>query len=990
MSNPNSAGRAAQHDAACPSHHHSVRQRLSRHKPKLLGFFDAAVAVTASARASSCASAGSASGATRPAAGTPRDGGAPLSDGEIDALATLALVSESVYIDPGTLLPLVMHRGELVPFAEILQEAARAGFRYAGLLTGRYPDFPFRITQLATEMVEFLRALQEHDRRRAGHQQRFSGLPGRRRRGQNGIDGRGTSGIRLFTLCLDAKGEHEARFLLRSLTVIVQYVPSVAAEFLELVRQAYAAGKERWDLISQWMARGIDLISSSRTEEGIAHLKLESDESRRMLGLSYVVLADVRNVLMIYGASIAGRSVAVQDWAASSFGIETPFTDGRALFLPPRIHYFAERRDNETVYACTAALQAQAVAGDTFRFHIESIPFLDDVRERYATVLPDIMESVRRYYGRSGLGNPPQSIRERTTGEVELLYPGERNLQILTTHHEDFFYMFPTPDLFRQLFSFFETCRLEWRLGSRYPGLREDAALLQRRLWARRRGVTATPEDPTRELEVVIEALVQWSLMGRVKWMDPDRDDVNRLVGAAGSTAPHAGGADEGATGTATATPGLAEPPGRARPEERLAERVAAVVGELDTVRRDGATVTESMLAAFRVYNVLYEAYPVIPYCAANDIRTLFAGTGRGEIFPELAFDVSPELFADREQHVIMREHDAEEEVTIDLASAGEIERKNRRIKQARIEGSLSVHSYPEFDVDRGSYRRRFCRVYESYGERGDPAFYTELLRRNQRLHKRIRKRFLLMEQEEVSVSRKWIDGDDIHLEDAVDFATNLLRGDGSDDKLYQRKILNVRDIACAVLVDASSSTEELVAGRRIIDIEKDAIALLGSALSVIGDAFAVYSFFSMGRSNVFFSTPKRFADPWNSEAIARVGGIQANAGNRDGAAIRHATARLAERPEKTRLLVLLSDGIPADAGYGGATGADTSRYAIEDTRRAILEARRHGVRPFCITVDRFAKSYVSYLYGDRNHARIQSIAQLPEKLSRVYMRVTA
>jgi nitric oxide reductase NorD protein len=222
-----------------------------------------------------------------------------------------------------------------------------------------------------------------------------------------------------------------------------------------------------------------------------------------------------------------------------------------------------------------------------------------------------------------------------------------------------------------------------------------------------------------------------------------------------------------------------------------------------------------------------------------------------------------------------------------------------------------------------------------------------------------------------------------------VDFATSLLRGDGADDKLYQRKILNVRDIACAVLVDASSSTEERVGGRRIIDIEKDAIALLGSALSMIGDAFAVYSFFSMGRSNIFFSTPKRFSDSWNSDTIRRVGGIQANAGNRDGAAIRHASAALAARPEKTKLLILLSDGIPADAGYGGAGGAETSRYAIEDTRRAILEARQRSVRPFCITIDRFAKSYISYLYGDRNHARIQSISQLPEKLSKVYLRIT-
>lgn len=950
------------------AHYRQTRSRIATQKPELLGFFDAAVAVTLSLRAR-----GSAGG----------DRGAGLRREEVDALARLTLATEYVYLEPARFLPQVIERGELEVFPRILTETVRTGFRFAGELTGRYGSLRFRLAPLEGEITEFLRTLQRRRREQAEEQQRFSGLPGRRRRGTAGIDGRGTTGIRLFTVCLEARGEHEARFLLRSLTVIVGYVPSVAAEFLELIRQAYAAGRERWELISQWMSRGVDLISSGRSEEGLAHLKLESDESRRMLGLSYVVLPDVRSILMIYGASIAGRSLAVQDWSMSSFGIETPFTDGRALFLPPRVHYFREREHNETVYAYMAALHAQALAGDTFSFEIDAVSFLDEVRERYATVLPDIMESVRRYYGRSGLGTAPQSIRERTTGEVELLYPGERQLQVLTTYHEDFFYMFPTPDLFRQLFSFFEMCRLETQLGRRYPGLREDAALLQRQLWARRRGVTTHPASLNRELEVVIEGLLQFSLAGRVKWTDPERDVEGRLVGGSPRDPRHRSGASASTSSQSGGTPGQAEP------EARLAERLKTICRELTTVRSPDATVAATMSAAFRVYNLLYDAYPIIPYCSANDVRLLFAGTGRGEIFPELTFDISPELFAGREQQVNLRNPDAEEEVTIDLASAGEIERKNRQIRQARVEGSLQVYSYPEFDVDRGSYRERHCRVYESYGEQGDASFYGELLRRNQRLHKRIKKRFLHMEQEEVSISRKWIDGDDIHLEDAVDFATSLLRGDGVNDKLYQRKILNVRDIACAVLVDASSSTEEKVAGRRIIDIEKDAIALLASALSLIGDAFAVYSFFSMGRSNIFFSTPKRFADPWNGESIRRVGGIQANAGNRDGAAIRHAASKLAERPEKTKLLIILSDGIPADAGYGGATGAETSRYAIEDTRRAILEARRQTIRPFCITIDRFSRSYVPYLYGERNHARIQSISELPEKLSRVYLRIT-
>jgi nitric oxide reductase NorD protein len=95
------------------------------------------------------------------------------------------------------------------------------------------------------------------------------------------------------------------------------------------------------------------------------------------------------------------------------------------------------------------------------------------------------------------------------------------------------------------------------------------------------------------------------------------------------------------------------------------------------------------------------------------------------------------------------------------------------------------------------------------------------------------------------------------------------------------------------------------------------------------------------------------------------------------------------ERSEKTKLLLLLSDGIPADVGYGGKTATTTSHYAIEDTRRAIAEARLAGVIPYCITIDRFAKRYIPHLYGEWSYTILHDVAMLPERLSRLYLKLT-
>jgi nitric oxide reductase NorD protein len=103
----------------------------------------------------------------------------------------------------------------------------------------------------------------------------------------------------------------------------------------------------------------------------------------------------------------------------------------------------------------------------------------------------------------------------------------------------------------------------------------------------------------------------------------------------------------------------------------------------------------------------------------------------------------------------------------------------------------------------------------------------------------------------------------------------------------------------------------------------------------------------------------------------------------RMGPPIRHVTQLLNNIEARTRLLITLSDGKPDD--YDGYKGD----YGIEDTRQALLEAKRATVHPFCITIDRAEHSYLSHMYGAVNYVFIDDLSKLPIRVPEIYRKLT-
>ena len=193
------------------------------------------------------------------------------------------------------------------------------------------------------------------------------------------------------------------------------------------------------------------------------------------------------------------------------------------------------------------------------------------------------------------------------------------------------------------------------------------------------------------------------------------------------------------------------------------------------------------------------------------------------------------------------------------------------------------------------------------------------------------------------------------------------------DGRLYVATRAARRELAVALLVDVSASTDGWVsANRRIVDVEKEALLVVCEALDALGDPYALFAFSGEGAARVEVRRLKTFEERSSALVRRRLAALDSDGYTRLGAALRHVTAALCRTRAASRLLLLLSDGKPNDVDvYEG-------RYGIEDTRQAVAEARRQGVTVFCLTVDREAPSYARRIFGRQGFAVLHRSDQLP------------
>jgi nitric oxide reductase activation protein len=268
---------------------------------------------------------------------------------------------------------------------------------------------------------------------------------------------------------------------------------------------------------------------------------------------------------------------------------------------------------------------------------------------------------------------------------------------------------------------------------------------------------------------------------------------------------------------------------------------------------------------------------------------------------------------------------------------------------------------------------------------------------------------------------KRLLDGEELDIDSVIEYAVERRAGVTPNDKIYWRRNKIERDVSVAFLLDMSASTDEEIAKherkgqtddfdddprryfswwmarraqelltppKRIIDLEKESIVLLIKALETIGDKYGIYGFSGYGRDNVEFYVVKDLEEAFNEHTKKRIDKIAPVRSTRMGPAIRHATYKLEQQDSKVKILFLVSDGRPQDHGYG--RDRTEKEYAIHDTHMALVESKRKGMVPFCLTVDRYGHDYLKQMCGDLGYAVVPDIESLPSRITTLYRQLTA
>lgn len=502
---------------------------------------------------------------------------------------------------------------------------------------------------------------------------------------------------------------------------------------------------------------------------------------------------------------------------------------------------------------------------------------------------------------------------------------------------------FPNVDLATRLFTTIENGRIDFLLRSVYRGIRRDLDFVRSRLIERRPNISDVPLDL-----LPFELLFQLAICG-------------------------------GAT-----------------PETRRA--YPSAVREIDQILqtyvfRDHATVADSLIATRHVYEFFVEQ----PSESDTSNEKKGDSAEGGETSSDQSALSEAEPSGERQQVQIrddpfslwnsgqQQEVNPEQDIFNRLHGADSPEQDLER-------GDRAFY-YDEWDRELADYRTHWCRIIERSGSRGSRGFVELVRTRYAGVISSIRYQFQLMRPENLRRIRGEIDGEDYDLQAVIDYALDKRSTGLIDDRLYTRKLRKERDVAVSFLLDMSSSTARTISrfpnhpytqpGQRIIDIEKEGLVLMSEALEAVGDAYSMQGFTSEGRRNVKFYLIKDFCESYSAEIERRIGGISYQSNTRLGAAIRHATTRLARQDARTKLMIVLSDGRPYDHDYGD------SRYAREDTRMALRQARIEGITPFCITIDRESEDQLRDMYGEVGYTIIDDVLSLPERLPGIYSRLT-
>ncbi|MGA6926475.1 MAG: hypothetical protein WBY88_12380, partial [Desulfosarcina sp.] len=515
------------------------------------------------------------------------------------------------------------------------------------------------------------------------------------------------------------------------------------------------------------LASGLDLLSEPALntfldqvvhrcrhsiDRAMQFLSLESRGAVELCRALQVVvpLSAVRPELERYLRARTGLAVAVRPLSdLSGNGAHAkPYRslvrcDGRAIYLPDEMDLLQQRVDNADLYKLLVRLEAGSIEFGTY--DLDADKALDDT-----AFIPAMATTV---------ANPAESELER------------------------FLRAFECPTLALDLFILLEHARIARRIGKRYPGLRQR--------------LIAALCDPHLTAGTGIGGGGTWFPLYRhlVLGQDLPADPAMRAIGRAMAD-------------------GLNQP-----------------------VPSGGDTVESSARWVIHFYTMVTEGPTVIPKA---DYRTLVPPWGRRldpthfgpfqTIHRRLAADIHSQLTqrdirvyrSDLQQllgrqngqvsladihSLIVKPSLAPAAVDLSWLDLTSLMCRHGLGSPVNDSSGADTFRYREWDWCMGDYLPDRVRVRVSKIDAADPAFYRQTLDRFSGLARRIRYAFERLRPEAITILRQWREGDAFDYRALLDFILDRKAGLMPSDRLFVKRIKQVRDVAVLLLFDLSRST---------------------------------------------------------------------------------------------------------------------------------------------------------------------------------------
>lgn len=307
-----------------------------------------------------------------------------------------------------------------------------------------------------------------------------------------------------------------------------------------------------------------------------------------------------------------------------------------------------------------------------------------------------------------------------------------------------------------------------------------------------------------------------------------------------------------------------------------------------------------------------------------------------------------------------------------------------RKAKAEEADKGLPPRHYPEWDYNSSNYRPDWVSLYESLHPSGNPADIDRLLAKHSALAKRLKRMLDMLKPQNFVRVRYQEDGSELDLDVAIRSLIDLKSGSQPDPRINMNHKHNDRSIAVLLLLDLSASLNEVAPGsnQTILELSQEAVALTSWAVEALGDEFAIAGFNSNSRHEVRYMHIKGFSEHWDDTVKGRLAAMEAAYSTRMGAAMRHAAHYLEARKADKKLLLVLTDGEPADID------SNDEKLLIQDSHKAVQELDQKGIFTYCINLDPRADDYVKDIFGQQ-YTVIDRVERLPEKLPALFMALT-